>query len=140
MQQRFGNTAPMAEVLWQWSLLVHRCQRPRQNKQIFRMGQELLTSSLAFISNQLSKWSLDKDEPSTAVLLELQKKGRRMHSGLLARLLRKKNKNAAAKSWMEDGLKVRPRIDLFEDARSAIFLGGLKDMPANEHLLVICHP
>ena len=38
------------------------------------MGQELLTSSLAFISNQLSKWSLDKDEPSTAILVELQKK------------------------------------------------------------------
>ena len=60
-----------------------------------------------------------------------------MHSGLLARLLRKKNKNGAAKSWMEDGLKVRPRIDLFEDAMSAIFLVGLKDMLANEHLLEI---
>ena len=74
VQQKFGNTAPMAEVLWQWSLLVHRCQRASQNKQIFQTGQELLTSSLAFISNQLSKWSLDKDEPSTAVLVELQKK------------------------------------------------------------------
>ena len=76
VQQKFANTAPMAEVVWQWSLLVNSCQRARHNKQIFKMGQELLTSSLAFISNQLSKWSLDKDEPSTAILVELQKKKR----------------------------------------------------------------
>ena len=35
VQQEFGNTAPMAGVVWQWALLVKSCQRARQNKQIF---------------------------------------------------------------------------------------------------------
>ena len=60
-----------------------------------------------------------------------------MHPGLLVRLLRKQNKKAAAKSWMEDGLKVRPHVDHFEDAMSATFLVGLRDMLANEPLLEI---
>ena len=73
VQQKFGHTAPMAEVLWHWSLLVNRCEGVAQNKKMFYMGQELVTSSLAFISNQLSKWTLDQDEPLTAMRVALQK-------------------------------------------------------------------
>ena len=94
LQQSLGHTAPMAEVLWHWSLLVHRCHGARQNNHKFNMGQELLISSLDFISNQLSKWTLnhnqDEDGPSTAMIMALQKKGQRVSPALLSRLLRKK--------------------------------------------------
>ena len=68
-----GTSAAMAESLWHWSLLVSRCQ-PRSK--IFQIGQELLTRSLALISNQLRAYSVNADEPSTAMLVALQKKGR----------------------------------------------------------------
>jgi len=40
-------------------------------------------------------------------------------------------------SWMEDGLRVMPRVDRCQNAMSAIVLVGQKNMFANEHLLEI---
>ena len=116
-----GSGCDMAAMMWHWALLTLTTARPGQNKRIHKVGQSILGELLALTSNQLEKWTVQQEEASTARLVSLQRKGKRSNPAILARLLMKGVKRAACRSWQEDGMKVKTKVDHFENKMSAVY-------------------
>ena len=132
-----GSGCDMAAMMWHWALLTLNTARPGQNTQIHKMGQSILGELLALTSNQLDKWTVLQKEASTARLVSLQRKGKRSNPAILSRLLRKGSKRAACRSWQEDGMKVKSKVDHFENKMSAVYFQGVKAIFSQETVLEI---
>ena len=125
----------MAAMMWHWALITNLTSRGKQSKAIHKMGQSILGELLALTCNQLAKWTVQQKEASTARLVSLQRKGKRTNPAILARLLGKGVKRRASRSWHEDGMKVKTKVDHFENKLSAVYFQGVKTIFSMETLV-----
>ena len=63
----------------------------------------------------MSKWAVNVEEPTSAVMLSLQKQGRRTHPGIFSRLMAEGNKRKTVKLWQGLGMSVQTHAGILED-------------------------
>ena len=79
----------LAGLLWIWSriLMLFHVGKLDLSKSMQLIALNFVGVALDFIQVSMSKWTVSKQEPSSAVMLSLQKEGRRTHPGILSRLM-----------------------------------------------------
>lgn len=108
----------IAGTLWQW---VHPGHRPRG-----RIAQSILPQLIFRSCVGLARWALTEEEPSTSMLVALQRPGKKTHPALLSRLLQKQKKRRTVADWREDGLKVKTVVGCVEANASAHFVHSIR--------------
>lgn len=84
------------------------------SKSVHSIALRFVEVVLNFLQVGMSKWAVHVEEP-TAVIVSLQKQGRRTHQGILSRLMAEGNKRKTVMLWQGLGLSVDTHAKTLED-------------------------
>ena len=114
----------LAGLLWIWSriLVLYKVGKLHLTRSMQLSALSFVEVTLDFMQKGMSKWIVNMQEPSAAVMLSLQKVGRRTHPGIICRLMGERNKRKTAALWHGLGMPVQMNTKVVEDRIASQYL------------------